>query len=263
MRIFLALFWMIGISSSVCGQTNTFPSSGNVGIGTTSPVAKLDIDGSGISAGLPVVAINRTWANYSPEPEDNRPFVIRRSWDNKEALLTFIQDQVTHFVYKNDEAANSIRFRLINTDTESNSGLNANDNTILSLVGNKNGGGVGIKTSSVPAGYVMAVNGTAIAEEVVVKQSTEWPDYVFKDPNYKLPDLKEVETFIKQKKHLPGIPSKKEIVQNGQHLGAIQTKLLEKIEELTRYVIELEKRDNEKSREIDELKDRLNALQHN
>ncbi|PWL28947.1 hypothetical protein [uncultured Roseivirga sp.] len=72
------------------------------------------------------------------------------------------------------------------------------------------------------------------------------PDYVF-SANYELKTLKEVEDFIRAKSHLPNIPSAKEIETNGQDVGELQLKLLEKIEELTLYVIELRK-------EIDHLK---------
>ena len=69
-------------------------------------------------------------------------------------------------------------------------------------------------------------------------------DYVF-EQNYKLRGLGEVESFIKENNHLPGIPSAKEMQTNGIALSELNTKLLEKIEELTLHVIELSK-DNEK-----------------
>lgn len=67
-----------------------------------------------------------------------------------------------------------------------------------------------------------------------------WYDHVF-DQDYKLRPLSEVEQFIKQHKHLPEIPSEKEVIENGIDIGDMQGKLLLKIEELTLYVIELEK----------------------
>lgn len=66
------------------------------------------------------------------------------------------------------------------------------------------------------------------------------PDYVFK-PDYKLRSLQEVESFIKTNSHLPNIPSAKEVETNGQDVGNMQLKLLEKIEELTLYMIEQDK----------------------
>jgi len=68
-----------------------------------------------------------------------------------------------------------------------------------------------------------------------------WPDYVFVD-NYDLRPLHEVESFIKENNHLPGIIPQKEALENGVNVGDIQVKLLEKIEELTLYIIEQDKR---------------------
>ncbi|WP_421977680.1 hypothetical protein [Roseivirga seohaensis] len=76
------------------------------------------------------------------------------------------------------------------------------------------------------------------------------PDYVFQ-PNYKLKTLNELEAFIKTNSHLPNIPNAKEIETNGQNLGEMQLKLLEKIEELTLYVIEL-KKENDVLRKLEE-----------
>lgn len=80
-----------------------------------------------------------------------------------------------------------------------------------------------------------------------------WFDYVF-DNDYKLMSLSELEQFIKTKKHLPEIPSEKEVKENGINLGEMQGKLLLKIEELTLYIIEQEKQLKELQKQIDELK---------
>jgi hypothetical protein len=90
------------------------------------------------------------------------------------------------------------------------------------------------------------VNGTARAKEIIVESG--WADYVF-NKNYKLRSLDEVEKFIKQNNHLPNIPSAKEIEEKGLHVGDVQRKMMEKIEELTLYMIELKK-------EIEQLKAR-------
>ncbi|MES2777842.1 MAG: hypothetical protein V4722_26920 [Bacteroidota bacterium] len=99
------------------------------------------------------------------------------------------------------------------------------------------GGNVGIGTENT-AGYKLAVNGNVRSKEVVVE--TGWADYVFEE-DYLLPTLESVEQHIKINKHLPGIPSALSIQKNGLNLGAVQTKMMEKIEELTLYVIALKK----------------------
>lgn len=100
---------------------------------------------------------------------------------------------------------------------------------------------IGLSTAeAVPAGYQLAVVGKAVAEEVVVKLKANWPDYVFED-TYKLPPLLEVERYIREHKHLPGVPSAETVSEQGLSLGEMNAALLKKVEELTLYVIELKK----------------------
>ncbi|MFZ1530428.1 MAG: hypothetical protein WAT19_16860 [Ferruginibacter sp.] len=100
----------------------------------------------------------------------------------------------------------------------------------------KQNGNVGIGTTN-PT-YKLSVNGNIRSKEVVVESG--WADYVFNE-EYKLKSLEEVEAFIRANKHLPNIPSAAEIEKNGLQLGDTQKKMMEKIEELTLYVIELKK----------------------
>ena len=89
-------------------------------------------------------------------------------------------------------------------------------------------------------GYALNVDGKIIAEELRVELSSNWPDYVFAN-GYKLKSIKEVEAHINEKHHLPGIPSAKEIEEEGLMVGDMQKRMMEKIEELTLYIIELNK----------------------
>ncbi|WP_157760944.1 hypothetical protein [Chitinophaga caeni] len=89
-------------------------------------------------------------------------------------------------------------------------------------------------------GYKLAVNGDAVFTKVKVKAVANWPDYVF-DKNYPNPSLEDIGSYIKLHKHLPGIPTAEEVQQNGVDLGEINTKLLQKIEELTLHMIEMDK----------------------
>ncbi|HKR04932.1 MAG TPA: hypothetical protein VJY62_09870 [Bacteroidia bacterium] len=104
-----------------------------------------------------------------------------------------------------------------------------------------------IGTTDAASGYIVSVGGKIICEEVKVELEANWPDYVFND-NYKLKSLDELEKSIKENKHLPGMPSAKDIsAQKGFHVGEMQSKLLEKIEEQALYILQLKK-------EIDEIK---------
>jgi hypothetical protein len=101
-------------------------------------------------------------------------------------------------------------------------------------------GALRVGTTVTPAGYKLAVDGKAICTELLVRLVPNWPDYVFNN-NYKLPELVEVENFIKKNNHLPGIPSAKTIEANGMNVGEMQKLQMQKIEELTLYIIELKK----------------------
>ena len=101
-------------------------------------------------------------------------------------------------------------------------------------------GYVGIGTTDTK-GFELGVNGKIAANEVKVAIYPDWPDFVF-EKKYDLPTLKEVENHIKEKGHLKDIPSAKEVENNGFFLGEMDAKLLQKIEELTLYTIEQEKK---------------------
>ena len=90
-------------------------------------------------------------------------------------------------------------------------------------------------------GYALSVDGKIIAEEIRVANSTTWPDFVFQS-SYNLMPLEQLEQHIKTEKHLPGIPSAQQIENEcGFDLGAMQQNVVQKIEELTLYVIQLNK----------------------
>ena len=106
-------------------------------------------------------------------------------------------------------------------------------------------GNVGIGTSKPK--HKLSVNGTIQAKELIVTTlAADWPDFVF-DPDYKLTSLKELGKYVESERHLPGVPSANEISDEGIKVGEMNAILLQKVEELTLYVIELQK-------QIDELK---------
>ncbi|MDP5198311.1 hypothetical protein [Flavobacterium sp. DG2-3] len=100
-----------------------------------------------------------------------------------------------------------------------------------------NGGNVGIGTSA--PREKLSVNGNIRSKEVKV-EAVNWPDYVFEE-DYKIKSLESLEKYIKENKHLPEVPSAKEIADNGLELGEMNKTLLKKVEELTLYLIEQNK----------------------
>lgn len=119
---------------------------------------------------------------------------------------------------------------------------------------------IGIGTSNFTDGadsYKLSVKGKIRAEEVKVYNT--WADYVF-SKDYELPDLKEVEKYIAKNGHLKNVPSAKEITKNGLELGEMIKIQQEKIEELTLYLIEQNKRIEEQNKDLQELKTQIKIL---
>lgn len=90
-------------------------------------------------------------------------------------------------------------------------------------------------------GYKVAIDGKVIAEELRVQLSGAWPDYVFEE-SYALPSISTLSQYIKEHKHLPGVPSAKAVAEDGILVGEMQRVLLEKIEELTLHIVDLNAR---------------------
>lgn len=99
-----------------------------------------------------------------------------------------------------------------------------------------------LKPTSPYANYKLSVDGDIIAKRCVI-QVSNWADYIFAD-NYSLPSLDDVETYVKEKKHLPGVPSEAEIKEKGVDMGEMNKILMQKVEELTLYIIDLKKEIN-------------------
>jgi len=118
---------------------------------------------------------------------------------------------------------------------------------------------IGIGTSDTQ-GYKLAVAGDIITEKVKVATQSNWPDYVF-DENYNLQDLQQLEQYIKTHGHLPNIPNAETIKEEGLDLGEMNAKLLEKIEELSLYIIEQGKINRSQDRENQKLKGKIEALE--
>jgi hypothetical protein len=103
--------------------------------------------------------------------------------------------------------------------------------------------------------FQFAVEGKMVAQSLFITPGTSsyWADYVFAE-NYRLPALSEVESYYKKYRHLPEIPSAKEVESEGINVGKMDGLLLKKIEELTLYVVELEKQLRQQEGELNKLR---------
>ncbi len=119
--------------------------------------------------------------------------------------------------------------------------VNGNIRASRLFVGNITDAKVSSISNDIQNNYLLSVNGTALFNKIKVKSSSAWPDYVFED-RYPLLPLNTLEKYIKLHKHLPELASACEVENDGIDLGEIQTTLVQKIEELTLYAIDQNKR---------------------
>jgi hypothetical protein len=121
-------------------------------------------------------------------------------------------------------------------------------------------GNVGIGTVAV-TGARLAVAGQVLATQVKVQAQSNWPDYVFEE-NYDLMSIDELGQYVKSQKHLPGLPSALDLEKaEGVELGEMQRLTIEKVEELTLYILELKLRSDELSSENAALRSRIESLE--
>jgi hypothetical protein len=220
--------------------------NGYVGIGTNSPERNLHIKGNTPCVGpnCPVVIPNdplpaTTYLRIEDNITDiNGNSVATNKWD-----LAVSGNQNRFFIQRVN--ANAEALTILNNN---NIGVGTTNPVQKFHVNGKAvfEDNVGIGTTS--PSEKLDVAGKIRACEVIVEQNN-WCDYVF-EPNYNLKSLDEVEQFIKQNKHLPNIPPAKEIAQNGIAISDMTQRMMEKIEELTLYVIQQQK-------EIEQLKQQL------
>lgn len=241
LTVLIALL-IAGITTSA--QTNIFPDDGNAGVGTTTPTQELEVNGITKTNQLIVGDTNTipSFANAWFEGGFSSQLFLNTTSspvDERVWAMSAINGDFKIFAENDNLSALQEAFVI-------NRGTGINIENVLFPNGN-----VGIGTSSFVDGndtYRFSVNGKIRAHGV--KVYTDWADYVFKD-DYDLKPLNEVEDFIKQHGHLPNVPSEAEVLENGIELGAMNAKLLEKIEELTLYTIELNKKIEELETKID------------
>jgi hypothetical protein len=121
-------------------------------------------------------------------------------------------------------------------------------------------GGEHLSVTNLHADALVQVGGKMVCKELVVIDPTQWADFVF-DENYKLRSLPEVEAYYTENKHLPDVPDQNEVKANGINTAEMDATLLQKIEELTLYLVEQNKLNERQQKQISDLQRQLDCLQ--
>ena len=114
-------------------------------------------------------------------------------------------------------------------------------------------GPVGVNTANTTQQYALAVDGGLITTKARIQEVEDWPDRVFA-PDYALVPLEELRAYVTLNRHLPGVPSEEEVTEHGIDVGGMQAVLLEKIEELTLYILRQQREMDTLKRELEELR---------
>lgn len=192
--------------------------AGKVGINTTTPAMSLDVNGALCGGNTNLDGVNANFLANSSK--------ILIGWNRTAGAGE------TDFI-SNQGAGNTGGFAFYNHDNSNN------ESQLMWLTGDGRLR-LGQFTTSMGTNK-LAVAGGIIAESVTVKLKGVWPDYVFK-PTYQLRPLTEIKEYIDHNQHLPEIPSEQEVAKNGLNVAEMNKLLLKKVEELTLYLIEQNKR---------------------
>lgn len=285
-------------------QENTLPETGNVGIGTLTPSAKLDVNGHVridstlmIKDSILVQKDARIEQDLKIEGQVYVPNLVEATAEDEKTII--VKDQNGQLkLYNVDDLTTDLYFKPCETDENDNvinptwkNGINkifidcpnvdvgigtSAPETKLDVRGttftNKLAIGTspatmtglfhmkfGASASNTSTIFLIENNqrqlfqisndGIARSREMILNLTNPWPDFVF-EKDYSLMPLQELGTYIERNGHLPNVPSAMDVEKEGIAIGEMQGVLLQKIEELTLYLLEQEKRINELEQQL-------------
>lgn len=240
------------VDNKTTSTVMTLASNDYVGIGTTSPTTLLDVLGASASTGFR--SLNSTALGTAsgggllaatpaiPTAADQRLGLVGFGGIYYGSTYRY-PSQIASFSSEAWSSSNAGSYLTFSTSTSGT--VTATERMRIDNAGN-----VGIGTTT--PDQKLAVNG-AIHSKSALVDLDNFPDYVFKK-DYNLPSLTDVKTYIDKNHHLPDVPTAAEVKKNGLDLGEINKTLVQKVEELTLYLIELNKQVKEQQKEIEQLK---------
>jgi hypothetical protein len=235
-----------------------FSQNGNVGIGGFSgpgvPLGRLDVIGAGTSSSTNTLILRNSVLDTIMRIRDDGRMGFGYNGSSYGRTMNVGGTGINFYT------ANEVAFggAVFPTDTSIVIWSNSNSNNYLVLQPSWGNTGIGTYTPNakfhlngamlvgnnsqrIATNYEVSVDGEIMCENLTMQNSTSWPDYVFEE-SYQLMPLSDLEASIRKNKHLPNVPSAAEIEKNGINMGVITKAYMEKIEELTLYIIQLEKR---------------------
>ncbi|TCC87305.1 hypothetical protein EZ428_21640 [Pedobacter frigiditerrae] len=222
----LLMLFCVLLSHHFCvAQINVFPDTGKVGIGTATPRGRLEVNDW-----IPSLVISGR--KHSEAMVDNE--VIGKIDFYKHYGLAYAA------AIKLVHAGGTSQYAQAHLTFYTSSDQNPYTSIPLERMRITSTGEVAIGSID-PKGYKLAVNGNIRAKEIRVEPNpATWPDYVF-EADYRVGTLEELERYVKINKHLPEMPTAKEVGTNGVELGEMNRLLLKKVEELTLLLIQKDK----------------------
>lgn len=232
----------------------TWNSTGNVGIGTDTdpssilhlksekPILTIESEGTNIPVGL----LSQAFIDFRSQNSLGR---IGISQFSGSAKIGIENEHTGMFIFNNSIVFGSKFSNMSQPVTNEEIFFNGSSQFNSNV-------GIGVPSQE---NFELAVGGRIICEELKVELEEDWPDYVF-DEGYELTSLETLEKQIDSLGHLPNVPSSNQVADNGLGLGEMSKIQMEKIEELTLYLIELKKENKLIIQEINKLKAENNLL---
>jgi len=228
---------------------------GKVGIGTSNPESQLQISGGALVVGTNAIKTNADGhLSIGNINEDSNP-INGSAWEHNSTFLLNGKDFTTIGFHDSGQRVDYIRAGQGTIQMGYDAGWgSANIGMPLGIWNAQGNVGIGTLTPK----EKLSVNGNIRAHEINV-ESANWPDFVF-EPKYNLMPLPELEGYISKNGHLPEMPSAGTVNQNGIELGEMNRKLLQKVEELSLYIIQQSKINNNQAKDISSLQEEIKKI---